>query len=275
MIGVAAAAAFLAVASPGELVEQPSEGSQAATEHNEGAGDELRRAAPVATTGLEASLANDSADNQAAEERHYAAEDLEAQQQMAFWTRVMGFSGLVALLLSVIGVWLIKRTFDETRRAAEAANATVRSFKDAERGDLSVEVRYGQANSSSDIVQYALAASNSGRSRVKVTGIAAAPLKEPVGTDQLEIRNFVETWVESGERWETHQGFDGPMDTAAFPYMGGYVRYRDRFGDEHRSYFCVRSKKSEPTATSGLFVRGMISHYTEDCLRERDWPRDY
>lgn len=263
----------LSAVSGSERVEQQGERGEAAADREQKTGEELSRAGPVAPP-PEAPVADYPADDQADEERGYAADDLQAQQVMSFWTRIMGLTGLGALLLSAIGVWLIKRTFDETRRASEAARDTVRSFKDAERGDLSVEVGTGRASETSDVIHYWLTAKNTGRSRVKITGVAAAPLTDPTCPDGLEIRNFVETWVEAGKDWVEWRGFDGPQDISRFPYMGGFVRYRDRFGDEHRSHFCVSVRQAENKNSLSSLTAGKYTHKTEDCLRERDWPRD-
>lgn len=44
-------------------------------------------------------------------------QDLAAQKVTAWWTKIMGVAALIGMGLSAIGVWLVKTTFDETRKA--------------------------------------------------------------------------------------------------------------------------------------------------------------
>lgn len=55
------------------------------------------------------------ADNQA----YYNCEDLRAQREMAVWTKRMGQAAIIGVVLSIVGIWLIWRTWDATRQAAE------------------------------------------------------------------------------------------------------------------------------------------------------------
>ena len=46
-------------------------------------------------------------------------ENLAAQQTSALWTKIMGLAALLGMGLSALGIWLVKTTFDETRRGNE------------------------------------------------------------------------------------------------------------------------------------------------------------
>lgn len=48
-------------------------------------------------------------------------QDLAAQKVTAWWTKIMGVAALIGMALSAVGVWLVKTTFEETRRSADAA----------------------------------------------------------------------------------------------------------------------------------------------------------
>lgn len=65
--------------------------------------------------------------NQAARENEREEQDLAAQKITAWWTKVMGIAALIGMALSAVGVWLIKTTFDETRRGNEIAAAAAGS----------------------------------------------------------------------------------------------------------------------------------------------------
>jgi hypothetical protein len=55
--------------------------------------------------------------------RNYEANqyDLEAQRKSALWAYIMGAAAVIGMALSAVGVWLVKTTFDETRKANEIA----------------------------------------------------------------------------------------------------------------------------------------------------------
>ncbi|MGL4640695.1 MAG: hypothetical protein ACRCVX_13310 [Shewanella sp.] len=56
---------------------------------------------------------------QAENENARNAEDLGAQKLSAWWAQVMAVAALIGMALSAVGVWLVKTTFDETRKANE------------------------------------------------------------------------------------------------------------------------------------------------------------
>ena len=51
-------------------------------------------------------------------------QDLAAQNITAWWTKVMGIAAMIGMALSAVGVWLVKKTFDATRRSNEIASDT-------------------------------------------------------------------------------------------------------------------------------------------------------
>jgi len=59
--------------------------------------------------------------------------DLKAQEGMVYWAKAMFWATLTAVGLTLVGIWLIKRTLDETRRAANAAQSTIDFMRKAER----------------------------------------------------------------------------------------------------------------------------------------------
>lgn len=55
--------------------------------------------------------------------REYEANqyDLEAQRKSALWAYIMGAAAVIGMALSAVGVWLVKTTFEETRKANHIA----------------------------------------------------------------------------------------------------------------------------------------------------------
>ena len=55
-------------------------------------------------------------------------QDLAAQNITAWWTKVMGIAALIGMTLSAVGVWLVKTTFDETRKATKTAQISSEAY---------------------------------------------------------------------------------------------------------------------------------------------------
>jgi hypothetical protein len=61
-----------------------------------------------------------------------------AQLSSALWTRVMGMTAVFAVFLSAFGIYLIWRTFGETKTAAKAATDTHRAYLATERAYITL-----------------------------------------------------------------------------------------------------------------------------------------
>lgn len=61
---------------------------------------------------------------EAKREYEYNQSDLVAQRQSALWAYIMAAAAVFGIALSAVGVWLVKTTFDETRKANEIAENT-------------------------------------------------------------------------------------------------------------------------------------------------------
>jgi hypothetical protein len=79
----------------------------------------------ITSTGLREVDCATKAD-EAAREGQRKEQDLAAQNITAWWTKVMGIAALIGMALSAVGVWLVKTTFDETRKANQIARETMR-----------------------------------------------------------------------------------------------------------------------------------------------------
>lgn len=79
--------------------------------------------------------------------------DLAAQNKSALWASVMGAAAVIGMFLSAVGVFLVKTTFNETRKAADAAVENLRIYREAERAflkpvgvelfEIESQIRYG------------------------------------------------------------------------------------------------------------------------------------
>ncbi len=63
---------------------------------------------------------------EAKREYEYNQSDLVAQRQSALWAYIMAAAAVFGIALSAVGVWLVKTTFDETRKANEIAADTAK-----------------------------------------------------------------------------------------------------------------------------------------------------
>lgn len=66
--------------------------------------------------------------------------DLYAQKAMALWTGIMGSMAVVGIALSGVGVYLIWRTWDATREAADNSRKTLAAYIAKERAILKMRV---------------------------------------------------------------------------------------------------------------------------------------
>lgn len=105
---------------------------------------------------------------EAADNHRRAEADLEAQQTMAKWTRLMGIAAVLGVGLSIVGVYLIWRTWHATRGAADTSRKTYDAFIAAEDASLVVEFPEGHIYES---VVDGVAQPDSYFLRVKVTNI--------------------------------------------------------------------------------------------------------
>ncbi|MGB7655423.1 MAG: hypothetical protein WBL74_08070 [Novosphingobium sp.] len=71
-------------------------------------------------------------------DKHREYDDLVAQQTSALWTKIMGLAAITGMILSVVGVWLIYATFQETRAANDIAKDDQRPWIDIEIVDVSM-----------------------------------------------------------------------------------------------------------------------------------------
>jgi len=206
----------------------------------------------------------------AAREHQRSEHDLAAQQITALWTAVMGGVAVLGVALSGVGVYLIWETFRETQRTAKIASDNLYAYRSAERGYCEIEISHGMASPTSDTVLYYAQIKNSGRSAVKVLTIRYEPLIDPLPLESFKGGTHEEFHVAADVTTNLQPLVRGLKNVKRFPHIGGYVEYRCKFGDLHKSYFCYAVEQSDfnpgPDTNIGFRVK--------ECKRERDWPAD-
>jgi hypothetical protein len=114
---------------------QPYGRDQSAAHQGEHASDRVKPSAVIDGPG-ETPPANPNPER----DEWRSEQDLEAQQDMAFWAALMFFASCTGVVITGIGVYFVKHTLDETRKAtvaaigaAEAAEHSADSYKFSER----------------------------------------------------------------------------------------------------------------------------------------------
>jgi hypothetical protein len=204
-------------------------------------------------------------------EYEYNQRDLVAQRQSALWAYIMGAAAVIGIALSAIGVWLVWTTFRATHRSAEIAQENLNAFREAERGHCEIKLSGGFKSDTSNIIKYSAEISNTGRSMVKVVAIRYQSLTDQTPTDKFGGATFEEFVLSEGKTRDRGISVQGISNITRFPFLGGYVEYRCKFGQMHKSYFCYAV--TEARQGNGLIANGH-THWVHECKRERDWPND-
>ena len=168
---------------------------------------------------------------EAAREGQRKEQDLAAQNITAWWTKVMGIAALIGMALSAVGVWLVKTTFNETRKANDIAAKHQRAWVQVHLKVIDHE--------SADHHSVAVEVENIGASvATNVTaeyGVYAEIPASPLGG---EHKTYTYT-IKAGDLQivsATEPTF-GIFDDA---YFAGVVSYDTVLGGPHYTYFCIK-----------------------------------
>lgn len=126
--------------------------------------------------------------------------DLYSQRTMALWTAIMGIMAITGAALSAIGIYLVWRTWDATREAAESSRKTLRSYIARERGVLLIRGGFHVELEGEPYPHgFWLRLSNSGLSLLKVTSMEWAYVDQPAWTNDLTERSNGQILMLPGE----------------------------------------------------------------------------
>lgn len=199
-------------------------------------------AVPNATPSCERDIDEAARENQ---RREY---DLYSQKAMALWTGIMGAMAVVGIALSGVGIYLIWRTWDATREAAENSRKTFDAYVWKERAHLIFDmtgVHIGEDTGS----PFRGGVSNKGLSPATVISFGCRFIeKGEWREDWTHIRHCGELVTAGGG-----QGYDNiPQEGVAEGWFIGVVDYVT-LSNSCRTYFCF-DVTHEPTNPSGRGV---------------------
>src|SRR5690606_16970367 len=121
-------------------------------------------------------------------------------------------------------------------------------------------------------INYQVQMHNTGRSSVKVLSLQYDVLKTPKPKDVYKGATFEEISIGAGESSNPAPLIKAGAHVEKYPYLGGYVTYRCKFGQLHRTHFCYEVTKVEQPEDAVYVVH--FTRWTRECNRERDWPAD-
>ncbi len=177
--------------------------------------------------------------------------DLLAQRQSALWAYVMAATAILGIILSAVGVWLVKTTFDETRAANDIARDTakrqLRAYITTENHQV---VNFGAGLKYSHICQL----HNRGQTPAYDVRIWSRPVcivAAEAFPQWAKIRKCGEIdqskAVLGPGQWVTHHNAStAPLTQDSYIGLcsgdlviiwGGLVTYRDAFGKRHATTF--------------------------------------
>ncbi|ESZ88344.1 MAG: hypothetical protein Q27BB25_04535 [Blastomonas sp. CACIA14H2] len=127
--------------------------------------------------------------------------DLYSQRTMALWTAIMGIMAITGAALSAIGIYLVWRTWDATREAAESSRKTLRSYIARERGVLLIKGGFHMELEGEPYPHgFWIRLSNSGLSLLKVVSMEWAYVDEPVWSNHLTEQSNSQILILPGEQ---------------------------------------------------------------------------
>jgi hypothetical protein len=202
--------------------------------------------------------------DEAAREGQRKEQDLAAQNITAWWTKVMGIAALIGMALSAIGVWLVKTTFDETRKANDLA-------KLHQRARVQVNLEVGDLKQGFLIL--ALRGENIGGSVALDASVQFSMSECPMNPfTPLPDASFEHT-VRPGDK----AAFSVMTAPVQFPqpfYVGGRASYRDIFGDTHETWFCFLIEAANPNLPLSAYIKGQSPLARVAQAKTILWPDD-
>lgn len=198
-----------------------------------------------------------ASNKEAAHEAERSSYDLEAQQTVAVWTRVMGKAAVVGMGVGILSLFLIFVTFWETRKAADAGREANNIAKDLQRARILPSARVFPITLNE--LSVVLGCENAGLSPATNLRCALTVELDP----PRNLPHFDE-WgekhiIKAGDRTDLVEMADGVLDGV----IVGCIEYDTLFEKNRRTFVCFK------------FVQrvGTQNWYAVDC-RPDTWPND-
>lgn len=174
--------------------------------------------------------------------------DLYSQRVMALWSAVMGLMAIVGACLSGIGVYLVWRTWDATREAAESSRKTLRSYIARERAILITGWATDSLEENSPHpVGFSVKITNSGLSIGRIYLIEWMLSPEPIWPERMPLQIFDDIVVLPGEaHWTDHLWWENPHREDTDFWLMGSVHYKTLENELFTSHFSYNLKYDAP-----------------------------
>jgi hypothetical protein len=193
-------------------------------------------------------------------EYQYNQSDLVAQRKSALWAYIMGLAAVIGMALSALGVWLVKTTFDETRKANLLTKRNARAFVEP-----AFRMTEGNRFISSKIGIFGL---NVGEGTAQNAVLSVCVSNELPSAPKIITEPSFSMTIQAGQEVAFTLMERQPPNAVGF-YLFGTIDYNCSFGDAHTTYFCVRAEKA--IADPAIRHRGDIVF--RPC-KSADWPKD-
>lgn len=175
--------------------------------------------------------------------------DLYAQKAMALWTAIMGGMATVGIALSGVGVYLIWKTWEATREAAENSRSTLDSYIWKERGHVeAVEAEYTAVSPGRMQDGVFLSLKNVGLSPVEIFAINYCIVPEKAWNLKTMDLNAKRVLIPAGE---TRTGGVIMFHKLSEGWLNGSIEYTTLKNQKFKTYFCFNVEWSveEPYAS--------------------------
>lgn len=181
----------------------------------------------------------------------YNQSDLVAQRQSALWAYIMAAAAVFGIALSAVGVWLVKTTFDETRKANEIAKDTARKqlrpFVYVTKVDF--DYTYGGQNDDTKFA-FDIHIKNFGQTPAKNVTVKVCSFvrvyddldfsKNLTGAEVSQMNDIApnfENWREDHPLTISFEDWQAVIAGTSCIYVDGVLEYHDAFGQEFTTEF--------------------------------------
>ena len=206
---------------------QNSRGNPASTYTDQESRNHEKIAAGISRTSDALEAQKGSSDPYEEDRNKREIRDLEAQENSAYWAAAMFWVTLSAVVLSVIGIFLVWTTFRETQKSNDIA-------RDHQRARILPIVELDRTHHLSETMKVTLRCENVGLSpayrvicyALTVKEVPVLPPKDAVGGyERTIVVGAAASLIEFGNFEKDH-------------YVVGMIQYDTIFGGPKRSYFC-------------------------------------
>ena len=206
---------------------------------------------------------NSAASNQA----YYDREDLKAQREMAKWTERMGQAAIAGVFLSLVGIWLVYKTWDATKTAARTSNKTYDAFIALERPHLVPQITFKHEDGK-ERFGIIISATNIGKTDSFKKFLKLQKAKTYEGcSDHLPWTKHV--LIEAGKTECIYESWGKASTLSKGRFYAGSIRYKSPLDSSHKSHFCREVRQIIVGSGEDATI-----HLLDHNALTPDWPSD-